>query len=68
MSNTRKIRESNGGRLTRPRAQWAGKVRGRGRSPEAAGMWAMLARYTGSLGQGLPMPQRLGREHRSGDR
>jgi 3-mercaptopyruvate sulfurtransferase SseA len=38
MSNTRRPREWNGGRLTRPRAKWHGHARGIRNSPYAAGM------------------------------
>lgn len=38
MSNTVKVREWNGGRLTRPRAKWHGHARGMSMSPFAADM------------------------------
>lgn len=39
MSNTRKLRIQHCGKLTRPREQWAGKIRNQGRrAPLAADM------------------------------
>jgi hypothetical protein len=58
MSNRRKLREHTASGLTRPRSTWTGKIRGAGRSPDTAGMWAMLDRLLGNLST-----SRVGRDH-----
>jgi hypothetical protein len=43
------MREMNGGRLTRPRNQWRGKQRGRGRTSLAADQQQLLVQQAKSF-------------------
>lgn len=75
MSNTRRLRQLNGGRLTRQRHVWTGHGRGPSRSPYGSDMTVSAGATLRSLwlaSSGLPRKNRvteqLGRERGGGAR